>query len=74
MPLYEYKCASCGAEISARQGMRDAPLTLCPKCGQQSLKRKISLSNFSLKGVGCFGKSSSHQPSGACSSCPHNKE
>ena len=41
MPTYEYECRSCGAEFEQFQSMSDAPLTVCPSCGQ-SIRRKIN--------------------------------
>jgi putative FmdB family regulatory protein len=42
MPTYEYKCGNCGNEIEVMQSMKDAPLTKCPKCGEETLKKMIS--------------------------------
>lgn len=41
MPTYEYECRSCGAGFDVFQSMADAPLTVCPSCGQ-SVRRKIN--------------------------------
>lgn len=41
MPTYEYECRSCGADFDVFQSMSDAPLTVCPSCGQ-SVRRKIN--------------------------------
>ena len=41
MPTYEYECRSCGAGFDVFQSMSDAPLTVCPSCGQ-SVRRKIN--------------------------------
>ena len=41
MPTYEYECRSCGAGFDVIQSMSDAPLTVCPSCGQ-SIRRKIN--------------------------------
>ena len=42
MPTYEYRCESCGNEIEVLQSMKDAPLTKCPKCGKDTLKKMVS--------------------------------
>ncbi len=42
MPTYEYRCENCGNEIEVLQSMKDAPLTKCPKCGEETLKKMIS--------------------------------
>ena len=33
MPIYAYKCSSCGFEKDYLQKMSDKPLTKCPNCG-----------------------------------------
>ncbi len=54
MPIYEYKCESCGEELEALQKVSDDPLTDCPACGKSSLKKKISAAAFRLKGSGWY--------------------
>ncbi len=43
MPTYEYVCKSCGNELELFQSMKDAPKRKCPKCGKNTLERKIGL-------------------------------
>ncbi len=54
MPIYEYRCASCGHRLEAMQKMADAPLTDCPECSQPALKKLISAVGFRLKGGGWY--------------------
>jgi len=54
MPIYEYRCESCGHELDALQKIADAPLTDCPECGDAALKRLISAPAFRLKGSGWY--------------------
>jgi putative FmdB family regulatory protein len=54
MPIYEYRCQACDHELEAMQKMSDAPLTECPECNQQSLKKLISAAGFRLKGSGWY--------------------
>lgn len=42
MPTYEYRCENCGNEIEVLQSIKDAPLTKCPKCEKEALKKMIS--------------------------------
>ena len=35
MPIYEYRCSSCGHELEALQKFSDAPLAVCPSCGKR---------------------------------------
>ena len=54
MPIYEYKCASCGHKKEVLQKMSDAPLTECPACGKPTLTKLISAAGFQLKGSGWY--------------------
>ncbi len=54
MPIYEYVCRACGAEIEKLQALSDAPLTDCAECGESALKRKISAAGFRLAGSGWY--------------------
>ena len=54
MPIYEYRCESCGHELEALQKMSDPVLTECPACKQASLKKLISAGGFRLKGGGWY--------------------
>jgi putative FmdB family regulatory protein len=54
MPIYEYQCQGCSHELEKLQKIADEPLTLCPQCGEPSLKRKISAAGFRLKGAGWY--------------------
>ncbi|MBK1717825.1 FmdB family zinc ribbon protein [Thiocystis violacea] len=54
MPIYEYRCESCGHELERLQKISDAPLTDCPSCGRPALKKLISAAGFRLKGGGWY--------------------
>ena len=54
MPIYEYRCASCGHELEALQKLSDAPLTMCPACHKAELKKLVSAAGFQLKGSGWY--------------------
>ncbi|UTA49096.1 zinc ribbon domain-containing protein [Simiduia sp. 21SJ11W-1] len=54
MPIYEYRCGSCGHELEALQKISDAPLTDCPECKQASLAKQVSAAGFRLKGGGWY--------------------
>jgi putative FmdB family regulatory protein len=53
MPLYEYKCASCGKKFEVIQKFADEPLTVHPDCGG-AVERLISAPAFHLKGTGWY--------------------
>ena len=54
MPIYEYRCQGCSAEVEKLQKIADEPLRDCPKCGEPKLQRKISAAGFRLKGGGWY--------------------
>ena len=55
MPTYDYRCENCGAEIEIFQSMKDEPLSLCPKCGHESLKKMVSMpAGLIFKGTGFY--------------------
>jgi putative FmdB family regulatory protein len=54
MPIYEYRCTSCGHELEALQKLSDAPLTECPACKASALAKKVSAAGFQFKGSGCY--------------------
>jgi putative FmdB family regulatory protein len=54
MPIYDYRCDACGHRLEAMQKMADAPLTLCPACGKESLQKQLSAAGFRLKGGGWY--------------------
>ena len=54
MPIYEYKCGSCGHSLEALQKISEGPLLDCPVCGASSLQKLVSAASFRLKGGGWY--------------------
>ncbi|NIQ93643.1 MAG: zinc ribbon domain-containing protein, partial [Desulfuromonadales bacterium] len=54
MPIYAYKCEACGREHEAIQKISDAPLTECPACHEQALKKQLTAPAFRLSGTGWY--------------------
>src|SRR5436190_539074 len=54
MPIYEYRCQSCGHELETTQKMSEPALKTCPACSQDTLEKLISRSAFQLKGGGWY--------------------
>ncbi len=54
MPMYEYICRSCGLEFEEIQKFSDSPIQICPKCQQNRVVKKVSLTAFQLKGEGWY--------------------
>jgi putative FmdB family regulatory protein len=54
MPIYEYRCESCGHQLEAIQKFSDPALTECPSCQKTALKKLLSAAGFQLKGGGWY--------------------
>ncbi|WMD19362.1 zinc ribbon domain-containing protein [Achromobacter seleniivolatilans] len=54
MPIYAYKCSACGHAKDVLQKISDAPLSVCPECGQSSFSKQVTAAGFQLKGSGWY--------------------
>ena len=54
MPIYAYRCESCGFAKDVLQKMSDAPLTQCPECGTDTFRKQVTAAGFQLKGSGWY--------------------
>jgi putative FmdB family regulatory protein len=54
MPIYAYKCESCGFAKDVLQKMSDTPLSVCPQCGASRFKKQVTAAGFQLKGSGWY--------------------
>lgn len=54
MPIYEYRCDSCGHEAEIMHKMSETISPTCPGCGEETLKKQISAAGFRLKGSGWY--------------------
>ncbi|GAB4355523.1 MAG: zinc ribbon domain-containing protein [Methylohalobius crimeensis] len=54
MPIYEYRCQSCGHALEILQKVSDPPPGECPECHQNSLQKQVSAAAFRLKGGGWY--------------------
>ncbi len=67
MPIYTYRCENCGTQFERRQSFTDEPLTVCPECNQNQLRKVITPAGIVFKGSGWYvtdhkSKSSAVQP------------
>jgi putative FmdB family regulatory protein len=67
MPVYTYRCDSCGVQFERHQSFHDAPLKTCPECRKKSLKKVITPTRIIFKGAG-FYATDHKSPSGGKSS------
>ena len=54
MPIYEYRCASCGHQQEFLQKVSDATLTVCTQCGKPTFSKMLTAAGFQLKGSGWY--------------------
>ena len=54
MPIYAYKCGTCGHTQDVLQKISDAPLTVCPECGAATFAKQVTAAGFQLKGSGWY--------------------
>ena len=66
MPIYTYRCESCGVQFERHQFFNDAPLKICPECRKKTLRKVITPTKVIFKGSG-FYASDHKSPSGSSS-------
>jgi putative FmdB family regulatory protein len=54
MPIYAYKCESCGVRQDVLQKISDPVLSTCPSCGAPSFVKQVTAAGFQLKGSGWY--------------------
>ena len=54
MPVYTYRCGSCGVQFERHQFFHDAPLKICPECRKKTLRKVITPSKVIFKGSGFY--------------------
>ncbi|MFZ5818380.1 MAG: FmdB family zinc ribbon protein [Chloroflexota bacterium] len=67
MPVYSYRCESCGVQFERHQSFSDSPLKRCPECNKNSLRKVIGPVGVVFKGSG-FYATDHKSPSGMKSS------
>jgi len=67
MPVYTYRCESCGVQFERHQAFSDAPLKTCPECRKKTLRKVITPTKIIFKGSG-FYATDNKSPSGNASS------
>lgn len=54
MPIYAYRCASCGHAKDVLQKVSDPVLTTCPACNADAFQKQVTAAGFQLKGSGWY--------------------
>jgi putative FmdB family regulatory protein len=63
MPIYTYRCESCGVQFERQQKFSEQPLTRCPECSKKSLRKVYTPVGIVFKGSG-FYATDHRSPSG----------
>jgi putative FmdB family regulatory protein len=54
MPIYEFECSACGDSFERLQKLSDADPSVCPVCGAEKIKRRLTAPAFRLAGSGWY--------------------
>ena len=54
MPIYAYRCTTCGNAQDMLRKISDPPLTVCPACGAATFVKQVTAAGFQLKGSGWY--------------------
>src|SRR4051812_43082405 len=54
MPIYAYRCATCGFQKDFLQKLSDPKITVCPECGKETFNKQLTAAGFLLKGSGWY--------------------
>ena len=54
MPIYAYRCSTCGHAKDVLQKMSDPVLSVCPACGASTFVKQVTAAGFQLKGSGWY--------------------
>ena len=54
MPVYTYRCQSCGVEFKKKEASFDKPVKRCPKCHRGIVRRVPQLPYIVFKGSGWY--------------------
>jgi putative FmdB family regulatory protein len=60
MPIYEYRCDTCGYQGEFLQKVSDDPIKLCPECHSEGFSKLVSAAGFQLKGSGWYATDFKH--------------
>lgn len=75
MPVYTYRCDSCGVQFERHQSFQEEPLKTCPECRKKSLKKVITPTRVIFKGSGFYATDSrSSSGNGSRESKPEKTE
>lgn len=65
MPIYTYRCENCGVQFERHQSFNDQPLTQCPECNKNKLRKVITAAGIVFKGSGWYATDHKSKPAAA---------
>ena len=54
MPIYEYRCSSCGFQKEYLQKVNAPLFSVCPECSKETFGKMLTAAGFQLKGGGWY--------------------
>lgn len=54
MPIYEFRCTTCGTHFDRLQKLSDPDPDQCPECGKATISRCLTAPSFRLAGSGWY--------------------
>lgn len=54
MPIYAYRCSTCGHAKDVLQKISDPAPGACPACGADTFVKQVTAAGFQLKGSGWY--------------------
>jgi len=54
VPIYEYRCSSCGFQKEYLRKVSDPLLSVCPECSKETFGKMLTSAGFQLKGGGWY--------------------
>jgi len=60
VPIYEYRCATCGFQKEYLHKVSDPVLSICPECGKETFGKMLTSAGFQLKGGGWYATDFKH--------------
>ena len=70
MPIYAYRCTTCGHAQDMLRKISDPPLSVCPACGAATFVKQVTAAGFQLKGSGWYVTDSRKASSASTQSTP----
>lgn len=64
MPIYEYRCSSCGFQKEYLQKVSAPLLSVCPECSKETFGKMLTAAGFQLKGGGWYATDFKHSGAG----------